>query len=163
MEKRLNFMESKSKTIILILVIFCAITTNANASAIKRNIRTSINNRNIERSTMKKEIDVKKLFDSYYSEWQSCMKKPEVMFSSRSEDYINCESYKNIEKLGINVLPYVIKKMEDGKNNSWKNGEYLLWHAVQRISGVNLPYDSSEQKMADKYIQWYKNKEGGVR
>lgn len=108
------------------------------------------------------ESSVKKRFETLYGEWQDYWHQPPVVFSSRSDEIIDCRAYRDIAKLGEEVLPYLIEKMESGWRKDWSEGEFFLWYAVREISGVDLPRDSlfySEQDMAAKYISWWKEQQ----
>lgn len=106
----------------------------------------------------KNDLMVKNEFINLYNQWQEYIKKPEIMISSRSEDYINCKPYQDIIKLGEAALPYLIEKIRDGKDSSWKEGQFFLWYAVKEVSGVDLTEENkifSEQEIAEKYLDWW--------
>lgn len=94
-------------------------------------------------------------FAVLYSQWQKHMDDPRLAISSRPSDMIDCEPYRKIIALGEPALPLVIAKMREGDASGWKEGQFFLWHAARRISGVDLPEDPGQQEMARRYIRWY--------
>jgi len=105
---------------------------------------------------------IKSKFIILYAQWLKYIEKPNIAVSSRSDDYINCEPYRGIVNLGKPVLPFLIEKITDGKNNSWNESQFFLWYAVREISGVDLIKRSeimSEQEKAERYINWWNEKQ----
>lgn len=108
------------------------------------------------------DILIKVKFLDLYNQWQVFIHRKEVQLSSKSFDYINCEPYQNIIKLGKSVLPYIMEKIKEGKNSQWKEGQFFLWYAIKEISGVDLHKSDgmlSEQAIAERYLDWWE-KEG---
>jgi hypothetical protein len=87
-------------------------TTQGDSMGKNNNQSKKIYKNNINPGTIQKE------FTHLYSQWQEYIQQPEVKISSRSKDYINCNPFKGIIKLGKPVLPYLIQKMKEGKMSS---------------------------------------------
>ena len=99
--------------------------------------------------------DVKAKFDKYYSEWKGYIQKPEIMVSSNTSDYINCDAYEKIVDLGKPALPYIMEKLA--------KGDFFLNEAAHRITKIDIipkgqPL-ASEQEEARFWLEWWeKNK-----
>ena len=57
---------------------------------------------------------IKAQFKKLFSEWEEYVKKPEVTASSNPDDYTDNEPYREIVRLGKEVLPFVLEKVEAG-------------------------------------------------
>jgi len=58
--------------------------------------------------------EIKKKFDDLYAEWQEVIQSPRIQASSNPEDYNNNKPYREIIRLGKDVLPLVLEKIKDG-------------------------------------------------
>jgi hypothetical protein len=108
----------------------------------------------------------KEEFIKLYNQWQIFLSNPspKLSVSSRSEDFIDCEPYRKIIALGKPVILFLIEKMEEGRLSGWRGGQFLLWHAVRDISGVDLSKKAedkgfiSENEITERYINWWKQR-----
>lgn len=48
--------------------------------------------------------DIKEKFDALFTEWERVIQNPKIQFSSRPQDYIDNEPYREIAKLGKDAL-----------------------------------------------------------
>lgn len=103
---------------------------------------------------------IKVKLNKLYAEWRDYIAQPSVKASSLSKDYINCKPYKEIIGMGSPVIPYIIDKMEKAKLSGNMGIDSILWYAIRDITGVDLTTSKfwSEQEMAEKYINWWKQK-----
>ncbi|HPZ06504.1 MAG TPA: hypothetical protein PL110_00190 [Candidatus Eremiobacteraeota bacterium] len=60
------------------------------------------------------EAEVKKNFDTLYSEWQKFRKTPALRFSGNPVDYCKNKSFDEITKMGSSVIPLLMEKMAEG-------------------------------------------------
>jgi len=63
---------------------------------------------------MEKSNKIKEQFDALYAEWEKVIQDPKIQVSSRPQDYIDNEPYREIVKLGKDALPFILKKIEQG-------------------------------------------------
>lgn len=63
---------------------------------------------------MEKSKKIKERFDALYEEWVKVIQDPKVQASSRPQDYIDNEPYREIVKLGKDALPFILEKIEQG-------------------------------------------------
>lgn len=61
---------------------------------------------------MKNSEKIRKKFDGLYAQWEEVILDPRIRFSSKPQDYIDNEPYREIVKLGEDVLPFVLEKIE---------------------------------------------------
>ena len=101
-------------------------------------------------------IEIKEKFDNLFKEWEKVIQDPKIQLSSRPQDYINNDPYRNIVKLGKNVLPLIIEKLEQGV--------FFLNQAFIEISGIKLEdilgkeqRFPSEQEKSALLIKWWKS------
>jgi hypothetical protein len=108
-----------------------------------------------------KENNIKEKFDTLYVEWRDYIAQPRIKAMSNSKYYINCKPYKEIIEMGSPVIPFIIKKMETAKLSGGMGVDCFLWYAIRDITGVDLTTSKFwwEQDMAEKYINWWKEKE----
>ncbi len=79
---------------------------------------------------MEKSKNIKEQFDALYAEWEKVIQDPKIQSSSRPKDYINNEPYRKIVKLGKDVLPFLLEKMD--------KGVFFMNEAALKIAGDNL-------------------------
>jgi len=101
-------------------------------------------------------IGIKEKFDALFAEWEKVIQDPKIQLSSRPQDYINNKPYREIVKLGKDVLPFIIEKLEEGV--------FFLNQAVVEISGIRIEdiigkerRFPSEQEKAALLINWWKS------
>lgn len=58
--------------------------------------------------------EIKERFEFLYAEWEEVIKDPHIQISSRPQDYIDNEPYRNIVSLGKDTLPFVLEKIDAG-------------------------------------------------
>ena len=58
-------------------------------------------------------IGIKEKFDALFAEWEKVIQEPKIQLSSRPQDYIKNEPYREIVKLGKDVLPFIMEKLEE--------------------------------------------------
>ena len=105
---------------------------------------------------MVKKKEIQERFNSLFAKWEAVIQDPKVQLSSRPQDYINNEPYREIVKLGKEALPFVIEKLEQGV--------FFLNQAVVDISGVRMeeiigkehPF-LSEQKKSNLIVKWWQS------
>lgn len=73
--------------------------------------------------------DVRAEFDRLYAEWEERIKDPKIQSSSRPNDYVDVEPYREIVKLGKDALPFVLEKIADGV--------FFMNQAAVELSGLD--------------------------
>ena len=77
---------------------------------------------------------IEKKFVDCVLEWDCHCSKPEIKLSSKSSDYLNCDAYREIVRMGPKALP-LIKHIYSGRD-SFAFFPILGWsNAVQEIVG----------------------------
>ena len=102
--------------------------------------------------------EIREKFDAHYSEWEKVISKSKTSFSSRPQDYTDNEPYRNIIKMGPDVLPFIMEKIE--------LGVFLLNQAFIDISGIDnkeiiskdRPFPS-EQEKSKLLVNWWKSQQ----
>lgn len=100
------------------------------------------------------EIINRTVFDQLYSELTAYRKRPEVIISSKTSDYNNCDAFKKIVQKGSPFLPYIIEKIQ--------NGDFYLNQAMQEITGFDIHGITKskrivgEQRAAKLWVNWWK-------
>lgn len=79
---------------------------------------------------MEKIRKIKEQFDALYAQWEKVIEDPKIQVSSRPQDYIDNEPYREIIKLGQDALPFILEKIEDGI--------FFMNEAALRIAGDSL-------------------------
>ena len=99
---------------------------------------------------------IKEKFDSLFAEWEKIIQDPRIQLSSRPQDYIENEPYREIVKLGKEALPFVIEKLE--------KGVFFLNQAVVEISGIKIEEImgserrfASEQEKSSQLVKWWRS------
>ena len=102
--------------------------------------------------------EIREKFDALYAEWERVIQDPKIQISSRPQDYIENEPYREIVKLGEDALPFIIEKLEQGV--------FLLNQAVVEITGVEFGEISakelrfpSEQEKSALLVTWWRSQE----
>jgi hypothetical protein len=73
---------------------------------------------------------IEQKFEAYFAGWEKVIRDPNIQRSSRPQDYINNEPYREIVKLGKAALPLIMKKLEQGV--------FFLNQAVVDITGIKM-------------------------
>jgi hypothetical protein len=101
--------------------------------------------------------ELKERFDALFAEWEKVILDPKVRLSSRPQDYLNNKPYREIVKLGEDVLPFIMAKLEQGI--------FLLNQAVVDIAGIKMEQIIgkeqqllSEQKKSDLILKWWRSR-----
>jgi hypothetical protein len=101
---------------------------------------------------------VKEKFDVLFAEWEKAIQDPKIQLSSRPQDYINNEPYREIVKLGRDALPFIIEKLEQGV--------FFLNQAVVEITGIKMEEIigkelrfPSEQEKSTLLVKWWRSQE----
>ena len=105
---------------------------------------------------MSENKGIREKFETHYSEWEKVISESKIRFSSRPQDYTDNEPYRNIIKMGPDVLPFIMEKLE--------LGVFLLNRAFIEISGIdnkeiiskNRPFPS-EQEKSKLLVNWWKS------
>ena len=99
---------------------------------------------------------IKEKFDELFAEWEKVIHDPKVQISSRPQDYINNEPYREIVKLGKEALPFIMEKLE--------HGVFFLNQAVVEITGIKMDEVISkdrrfvsEQEKTNLIVKWLKS------
>lgn len=79
---------------------------------------------------MEKLEKVKEQFDALYEEWEKVIQDPKIQFSSRPQDYIDNEPYREIVKLGKEALPFILEKIGEGV--------FFMNQAASEVAGIHL-------------------------
>ena len=84
------------------------------------------------------------------------IRDPKIQLSSRPQDYINNEPYREMVKLGKEALPFIIEKIEQGV--------FFLNQAVVDITGIKMEEIigkearfASEQLKSDLIVKWWRS------
>ena len=103
-----------------------------------------------------KSKKVKEKFDALFAEWEKVIQDPKIRLSSRPQDYINNEPYREIVKLGRDALPFIIEKLEQGV--------FFLNQAVVEITGIKMEEIigkerrfPSEQEKSRLLVKWWQS------
>jgi hypothetical protein len=90
--------------------------------------------------------DVKERFDTLYAEWEKLIQDPRIQISSNPLDYIDNEPYRGIVKLGKDVLPLILEKIEEGV--------FFMNQAVLEVAGIDLNeiIEEESKKPADARV-----------
>ena len=98
---------------------------------------------------------LKEKFDALFAEWEKVIQNPKIQLSSRPQDYINNEPYREIVKLGRDALPFIIEKLEQGV--------FFLNQAVVDIIGIKMEEIIgkergflSEQEKSKLLVKWWR-------
>jgi hypothetical protein len=98
--------------------------------------------------------EIEKKFHTLFAEWEKVIQSPEISYSSRPREYIDNEPYRSIVKMGSEVLPLLIEKLEEGV--------FLLNQAIIDITGAKeeVIYGKerrflSEQEKSKYLIKWW--------
>lgn len=87
---------------------------------------------------------VKEEFDTLFAEWKKVIQDPKILLSSRPQDYTNNDPYREMVKLGRDVLPFIIEKLEQG--------EFLLNQAVAEITGIKMEEITGEEITGRRFL-----------
>ncbi len=105
---------------------------------------------------------VKEKFDALFAEWEKAIQAAKIRLSSRPQDYINNKPYCEIVKLGREVLPFIIEKLEQVEG-SWNGGGFFLNQAVVEITGSKMEEIIgndrrfvSEQEKSALIVKWWR-------
>lgn len=100
--------------------------------------------------------NIKEKFDALFAEWERVIQDPKIKFSSRPQDYIDNQLYREIVKLGKDALPFIIEKLEQGV--------FFLNQAVVEIAGIKMEEIigkekrfPSEQEKSALLVNWWKS------
>lgn len=103
-----------------------------------------------------KNKEIKKKFDTLFAEWERVILDPKIQLSSRPRDYIDNEPYRELVRLGKDVLPFVIEKLEQGA--------FFLNQAVVDIAGLKMEdivgkerRFPSEQEKSTLLVKWWRS------
>ncbi len=98
---------------------------------------------------MEKSKKIKEQFDALYAEWEKVIQDPKIQVSSRPQDYIDNEPYREIVKLGKDALPFIFKKIEQGV--------FFMNQAALAITKYNIDEIIKEEKKKplDKRIDFF--------
>ena len=99
---------------------------------------------------------MKEKFDTLFTQWEKVIQNPKIQISSRPQDYLNNEPYREMVKLGKDALPFIIEKLE--------NGVFFLNQAVLDITGIKIEEIigkekrfPAEQEKSELLVQWWKS------
>lgn len=102
------------------------------------------------------EKKLRERFDALFTEWEKVIQDPKIQLSSRPQDYINNEPYREIVKLGREALPFIVEKLEQGV--------FFLSQAVVDIAGIEKEEIigkerrfPSEQEKSALIVKWWKS------
>ena len=106
---------------------------------------------------MATDNELKEKFNDLFSQWEKAIQDSKIQISSRPQDYINNEPYREMVKLGNEAMPFVIEKLE--------KGIFLLNQAVidilkvkpQEIFGTERGFLSEQEKSA-QIVKWWKSR-----
>lgn len=97
-------------------------------------------------------------FDALFADWEKAIRDPKIESSSRPQDYIDNEPYREIVKLGRDALPFIIEKLEQGV--------FFLNQAVVDIAGIEMEEIvgkerrfPSEQEKSALLVRWWRSQE----
>ncbi len=82
-------------------------------------------------------------FEARYKEWKTYISRPEVMAQSIAGSRFKCSQFREIVKLGLPALPYIIQKMRMNPKDQ------LLWKAIEEIAKVKIrgKYDKEKKRI----------------
>jgi|GEM_PF-744576 len=100
------------------------------------------------------KVDEKqKIFDKKVQEWiDYCRSQPEICFSSYNASSIETEQFKEIENLGIEYLPYMLKYIEE--NQGFNSSALIV--AVQKNAKTYIKNYSSPIEWRDGWNEYTK-------
>ena len=87
---------------------------------------------------MEKSERTKEKFNALYSEWENVIQDPKIQLSSRPQDYIDNEPYREIIKLGKDALPFILEKIEQGI--------FFMNQAALEVVGIQLDRIIEEER-----------------
>ena len=87
---------------------------------------------------MEKSKKIKEQFDALYAEGEKAIQDPKIQFSSRPQDYIDNKPYREIVKLGKDILPFILEKIEQGL--------FFMNQAALEVAGIRLDKIILEEK-----------------
>lgn len=100
--------------------------------------------------------EVREKFDALFAEWEKIIRDPKIRLSSRPQDYVDNEPYREIVKLGKDALPFIMEKLEQGV--------FFMNQAVVNITGVKMEEIiskerrfPSEQEKSDLLVKWWRS------
>ncbi len=104
-------------------------------------------------------MNIGKRFDALFTDWEKTIQDPKIRISSRPRDYVDNEPYREMVKLGREVLPFIIEKLE--------TGHFLLNQAVMDIAGIDIEevvgkerlFLLSEQEKSALLVEWWRSKQ----
>jgi len=108
--------------------------------------------RSKERVVMEKSKKIKEQFDTLYEEWEKVIQDPRIQLSSRPQDYIDNEPYREIVKLGKDALPFVSEKLEQGV--------FFMNQAALEIAGTQLEeiVEEENKKPSEERVSFFAEK-----
>ena len=93
-------------------------------------------------------------FNELFEQWQKAIEEPNVQYSSRPQDFIDNEPYREIVALGREALPLIIDKIA--------TGVFFFNQAVAEIEGKELvdligreKRFPSEQEKSELLLRWW--------
>ena len=102
--------------------------------------------------------DINEQFDKLFAEWERVIQDPKIQLSSRPQDYIDNEPYREIVKLGRDALPLIMEKLEQGV--------FFMNQAVVEIAGLDMAEVvgrekrfPSEQEKSTALVSWWRSQE----
>lgn len=112
-----------------------------------------------------KAIDpqVKEKFDGHYARWSEFRQDPEVRFSANPTDYCRTEAFREIIKMGADVIPLLMEKMSKGDHFCLRAVREIKKRSQGPVSLMMLPTlsqkenanDSEQNKAALALMRWY--------
>jgi hypothetical protein len=87
---------------------------------------------------MSNSNNIKEKFDELYIAWEREIQDPRIQFSSRPQDYIENEPYRQIVQLGKEALPLVLEKISAGV--------FFMNQAALEIAGSDLEQIGAEEQ-----------------
>lgn len=92
-------------------------------------------------------------FEAHYRAWQVFRLQPAVMFSSRTADHLDSDSFRAIVAGGEDFLPFIVEKLQ--------GGDHFLNGAMAQITGVDIYalYPQAEivgaQDVSQLWLRWW--------
>ncbi len=109
------------------------------------------------------EESIREQFESKYQAWKDYVSRPEVMVQSIAGPRFKCQEFREIVKLGLPAIPYIVCKIEENPD------EQLLWKAIEEITKVKIrgKYDREKNMVLfpdlpdlepgqDVYLYWWR-------
>ena len=100
---------------------------------------------------------IRERFNTLFMQWEKVIQDPKIQLSSRPQDYVNNDPYREIVKLGNEALPLIMEKLE--------KGVFFLNQAVLDITRIKTQeiFGSerrflSEQEKSSLIVKWLKSK-----